>query len=159
MSKLTQGSQIYFIDPDDDSVITIDCATSFNPGGAPADQLDDTCLEDTGFYKYKRGLRNPGQATIGLRPDPAKASHVRLYELYEETADRDIKFALGWADGTDAPNVDSNGDWDFPSTRTWFSFDGYVADFPFDFQRNALVESQVSVQRSGGGVWTEKSGT
>lgn len=158
MSILTQGSKLYMIDPADESLLPIDCVTAFNPGGAPADQLEDTCMEDTsGVRSYKRGLKTPGQAAITLNIDPSNASHVRLYELSEGIANTNLKFALGWSDGTAAPTVDTGGEFNLPSTRTWFTFEGYVADFPFDFQLNALVTGDISIQRSGPGVWVPKA--
>ena len=60
MSVLTQGTQIYFIDPEFDSngpgVREVECATTFTPGGNPADQIEDTCLSDTSrSYKPEIG--------------------------------------------------------------------------------------------------------
>ena len=156
MSIKTQGTKLYFIDPDTEEVVGVDCMTQFNPGGAPADQLEDTCMEDTsGTRTYKPGLRTPGQASISINADPANASHVRLFELSQGDV-VNLHWALGWSDGTAAPTVDSGG-FDLPATRTWFTFDGYVADFPFDFGLNALVASTVSIQRSGAGVWVPKA--
>lgn len=153
MAVLTQGTNVYFIDPADDSVVTVQCATSFNPGGAPADQIEDTCLESTA-RTYKRGLRTPGQATLTINADPTNASHVRLHELSEDDTVDTIKWAVGFSGDTTAPTVDSNGEWVLPAARTWYTFDGYVADFPFDFQLNAVVTTDVSIQRSGGSEWT-----
>lgn len=158
MSKLTQGTQIYFIDPDDRSLVTVACATAFNPGGAPADQIEDTCLEDA-ERSYRRGLRTPGQASMTINADPDTASHVRLHELSESDAadgSEILQWAVGWSDGTAAPTVDSNGDFNLPTTRTWFTFQGYVADFPFDFSLNAVVTTDVTIQRSGGSAWVPK---
>ena len=136
MSVLTQGTQIYFIDPEFDSngpgVREVECATTFTPGGNPADQIEDTCLSDTS-RSYKPGLRTPGQATLGLNADPENESHVRLHELSETDPSPTLKWAVGWADGTAVPTLDSNGDFVLPTTRTWFIFGGYVSDFPFDF--------------------------
>jgi hypothetical protein len=156
MSKLTQGTQIYFIDPDSGDVVEIICATTFNPGGAPRDQLDDTCLADA-VASSKPGLRRPGQATIGVNADPANASHIRLHQLSEDDTNAIVDFAVGWSDGTADPVRDTAGDWDLPTSRTWFTFRGYVADFPFDFALNSLVTSQISIQRSGGSEWTPKA--
>lgn len=157
MSKLSQGTHIFFIDPDTGSPVQVLGATAFNPGGAPAGQIDDTSLEDLDA-KYRRGLRTPGQASMTIKADPEVTSHIRLHELSESDGESEtIKWVVGWSDGTAAPTADSNGDWVLPTTRTWFSFDGYVADFPFDFQLNSVVTTQVSIQRSGGSVWTKKS--
>lgn len=157
MSKLTQGTQIYFLDPDTDAVVKVDCVTAFNPGGAPADQIEDNCLEDT-IRKYKKGLRTPGQASLTVNADPELASHVRLHELSQEDDDRNIQWAVGWSDGVDTPpTVAVGGGLELPTTRTWYTFEGYVSDFPFDFAGNALVATAATIQRSGKGNWTKKA--
>lgn len=161
MSVLTQGTQIYFIDPDAVSagkkIKEIECATTFSPGGNPADQIEDTCLSET-VRSYKPGLRTPGQASLGLNADPKNASHLRLHELSEEDPQPVLKFAVGWSDGTAAPTgVDSHGDFVLPTSRTWFIFDGYVSDFPFDFAANTVVTTQATIQRSGGSQWLPKT--
>lgn len=154
MSILAQGTQIYFIDPENDSVVPVQCATTFTPGGAPADQIEDTCLED--FERsYKPGLRTPGQATIGLNADPRNSSHIRMHQLSEENPSPVLSFAVGWSDGADAPTA-IDGDFVLPETRTWFVFQGYVADFPFDFAQNTVVTTTVAIQRSGGSSWIPK---
>mgnify|MGYP003408845610 CR=1 FL=1 len=155
MSILAQGTQIYTIDPDTDALLTIECATTFTPGGAPADQIDVTCLES--FERsFAPGLRTPGQASIGINADPSNASHLRLHALSETNPSPVLKFAVGWSDGIAAPTIDSDGDFVLPTTRTWFTFEGYVADFPFDFAQNTVVTSAISVQRSGGSAWIAK---
>ncbi|WP_375591601.1 phage tail tube protein [Chitiniphilus eburneus] len=155
MSVLTKGTKIYFIDPDTNAVVAVECATAFNPGGAPADQIEDTCLESL-ERTYKPGLRTPGQASLAINADPTNASHVRLHELSEDNPQPTLKWAVGWPDGTAAPTVDSDGDFVLPTSRTWFTFAGYVSDFPFDFQLNAVVTTQISIQRSGGSAWIKK---
>lgn len=155
MSVLTQGTQVFFVDPNDLSIVTVQCATALNPGGQPADQIEDTCLES--FVRtYKKGLRTPGQASLTVNADPQYESHIRLHELSEESNDRTVKWAVGWSDGTAAPTADSNGDFVLPTTRTWFTFDGYVSDFPMDFAQNTVVVTAATIQRSGGSTWTPK---
>lgn len=159
MSKLSQGTQVYFIDPEFDSsgpgVRVVECATAFNPGGAPADQIEDTCLEAT-TRTYKPGLRTPGQASLTINADPENESHMRLHQLSETDPSPTLKWAVGWSDGTAAPTLDSSGDFELPTTRTWFVFEGYVSDFPFDFAANAVVTSAVTIQRTGGSSWIKK---
>lgn len=167
MSVLTQGTQLFVIDPQFDSngagVREIECITAFNPGGNPADQIEDTCLSDLA-RTYKKGLRTPGQATGTLNADPANDSHVRFYEMSEDDSDQILDWVVGWSDGprnadgepTALPTLDSSGDFDLPTTRTWFRFRGYVSDFPFDFQGNAVVATNFVIQRSGRGYWIRK---
>ena len=156
MSVLTQGTQIYFIDPDDLSIVTVESCTAFNTGGQPADQIEDTSLADMA-RTYKKGLRTPGQASLSINADPQKDSHIRLHELSEENTDRQIKWAVGWSDGTAPPTANSSGAFVLPTTRTWFTFDGYVSDFPLDFAQNTVVVTAATIQRSGGSVWTPKA--
>lgn len=158
MGVLTQGTHIFFIDPEGSSpsVIRVERATTLSPGGSPADQIDDTALED--FDKvFAAGLRTPGQATMGVNADPNLSSHIRLHELSQANPQPTLKWAVGWSDGTDVPTVASDGGFNLPTTRTWLEFDGYVSDFPFDFAGNTIVTTQATIQRSGGLVWTKKS--
>lgn len=158
MSMFAQGSELYFIDPANNAVTKVDCPTGFTPGGAPADQLEDTCIDAT-TKTFKKGLRTPGAATINLLADPRYPSHVRLYELYAEDTDEnvDLQWAIGWSDGKGIPpTADSNGQFVFPTTRTWLPFEGYISDFPFDFQTNTLVATAMTVQRSGLSPWIPK---
>ena len=155
MAILSQGTKIYFIDPSDDSFVVVECATTLTPGGNPADQIETTCLEEND-REYLAGLRTPGQATIGLNADPRESSHVRLHELSQDNPSPVLKWAVGWSDGTDAPTV-TDGDFVLPTSRSWFTFEGYVSDFPFDFAQNTVVTTSVTVQRSGASSWATKA--
>jgi len=155
MAILTQGTQIYFVDPADDSVVEVTGVTTFNPGGAPADQIDITNLVSQ-VKEFLPGLRTPGQASLEINADPTNASHVRLHEL-ANTGTTAIHWAVGFSDGTATPTADSVGDFVLSGTRTWFEFDGYVADFPFDFATNSVVKTTISIQRTGTSTWTRES--
>ncbi|MDY7565785.1 phage tail tube protein [Pseudomonas sp. RTC3] len=162
MSILAQGTQIYALvptiaDPAKLEVIEIECATAFSPGGNPADQIETTCLSAM-VRSYMRGLRTPGQASLTLNADPRNESHVRLYQLSEDDTIESVHWVVGWSDGKDIPpTLSTEGD-DFvlPKTRTWFVFDGYVSDFPFDFAANTVVTTAATIQRSGGSAWIRK---
>ncbi|MBF8793612.1 phage tail protein [Pseudomonas monteilii] len=242
MAILAQGTQVYALVPSTATptlfqVMEVECATAFNPGGNPSDQVEVTCLSDR-VRKYLRGLRTPGQASLTLNADPRNASHVRLHQLSEDDSIESIRWVVGWSDGIDiAPTVGVSGelaaieltsggsgytsaptvafsgggggtgaaataiigdgevvgftitnagsgytstptitltggsgtgaaasavlgdgdDFVLPPTRTWFLFDGYVSDFPFDFAANAAVTSTVTIQRSGGSAWIRKT--
>lgn len=239
MSVLTQGTQVFMLLPPaagaaGNTVMKVECATALNPGGSPKEQIEDTCLESM-ERTYKPGLRTPGQATLNLNADPANVSHVTLHQLSELGGNTNMKWAVGFSDGTAVPTVAPAGslalisvtdggtgyttaptvtitggggtgasatalinagkvvavtvtaggtgytsapvigftggagtgaaaeatynaapDFALPSTRTWFLFEGYVADFPFDFAANAVVATAVSIQRSGGSAWIRK---
>jgi hypothetical protein len=146
MAKKTQGTELYFIDPDTFAVRKVGCVTALNGLTAGRDQIETTCL-DSEAREYMAGMATPGAAQFTINFDPADASHVRLHELY--VAGTTLDFALGWSDGTGiAPTSDSTA-FDLPTTRTWIAFEGYVSDLPFDFALNSVVSSQVSIQVSG----------
>ncbi|WP_371263218.1 phage tail tube protein [Pseudomonas sp. NBRC 111118] len=69
-----------------------------------------------------------------------------------------VSFTGGAGTGAAATaSVNSEPDFTLPTSRTWFLFDGYVADFPFDFAANAVVTTAASIQRSGGSAWIRKT--
>jgi hypothetical protein len=154
MAKKTQGTQLYVIDPDDLSVITVGCVTAITGINATRDQIETTCL-DSSARTYVAGLAAPGAAQFTINFDPEDDSHVRLHELYVEGVD--LMWALGWSDGTAAPSSASTDGFAVPTTRTWIQFDGFISDLPFDFALNTVVTSNVSVQVSGFPTITPKS--
>jgi hypothetical protein len=236
MSKLTQGTHVFFLDDTGTTpeIVKVQKATSFNPGGDPATEHDDTNL-DSEEMEYIAGMRQPGSASLGIRPDPGEDSHLTMWNISRRLPSPALKWVVGWSDGdikprigqgvasvsvsaggsgyasgtttvtfsdpedasgvtatgvatvvdgevteilvtdpgtgyTAAPSVTvagdgtgatataTLGDYSFvlPTTRTWFTMAGYIADFPFDFQTNALVESEVSIRRTGGAKWHKK---
>lgn len=103
MAIKTQGTQLYFIDPANDSVVAVQCSTGITGFSSPRDQIETTCLESDS-RSYEPGMRTPGAITLNLNFDPSSASHMRIHELYV-SGERSVEFALGWSDGTDAPLV------------------------------------------------------
>ncbi len=150
MAQRTKGTQVYIIDPEgtnEGDVLTISCATAINSGGAPRDQLESTCLESDA-RSYEAGLATPGQATLNLNFDPTVASHLRIFELWQSGTKFDM--AVGFGDGTDPADVDTNGEFDLPDTRTFLVLnDAYFSDCPLDFALNALITAAVTLQKSG----------
>lgn len=166
MSILTQGTQVFLLDPGIGgagplAVLEVKGVTAFNPGGNPADEIEDTPLSERNSKKFKRGLRTPGQASVTVSADPRESSHLRLFQMAESNSESDegnsVKWAVGWADGTSVPTLNTDGDdFELPEDRTWFSFEGYVSDFPFDFSGNTIVTTAATVKRSGGSQWIKK---
>nr|WP_267285397.1 phage tail tube protein [Pseudomonas oryziphila] len=69
-----------------------------------------------------------------------------------------VAFTGGAGSGATATaSVNLEADFVLPPSRTWFVYEGYVADFPFDFAANAVVSTAVSIQRSGGSAWIKKT--
>lgn len=145
MAVKTQGTELYFADPADNSIVKVGCVTTISGLTAARDQIETTCL-DSAARTYEAGMATPGAATFGINFDPSDASHVRLHELY--VAGTKVNWALAWSDGTAPPTATTDADFDLPATRTCITFNGYISDLPFDFALNAVVASTVSIQVS-----------
>lgn len=152
----TAGTELYFLDPADCSVVQVGCPTSITGLDSTIEQLETTCLESTA-RTYEAGLATPGTASFTLNLDPQDASHTRLLEL--KAAGLSTKWVIGFPDaiGT-APTgtTDSDGECAFvlPANRTWLEFEGFVNSYAFDFSLNALITATVGIQVSGDPVLT-----
>lgn len=152
----TAGTELFFLDPVDCSVVQVGCPTSITGLDSTIEQLETTCLESTA-RTYEAGLATPGTASFTLNLDPQDASHTRLLEL--KAAGLSTKWVIGFPDaiGT-APTgtTDSDGECAFvlPSNRTWLEFEGFVNSYAFDFSLNALITATVGIQVSGDPVLT-----
>lgn len=155
MALKTARTSLYFIDPDYNTagagIVTVGCATSISGIGASRDQLEDTCLEDDA-RSYEAGLGTPGQASFTINFDPSDESHVRIYNLWR--AGTKVDWALGLSDGPAAPaalvppTLETDDTFILPDTRSWVTFNGYVADVPLDLALNALLTANVTIQVS-----------
>lgn len=146
MAVKTQGTDLFVIDPADESLIEVGCVTSIDGIDTALDQIETTCLSGSA-RTYLAGLATPGTATFGINTDPSDPSHVRLHQL--KVAGTTLQWALGWSDGTANPTVDSAGNFNLPNTRSWITFEGFMNSFPFSFQQNSVVQSTVGIQVSG----------
>lgn len=157
----TQGTELYYIDPADGSVVPIGCITSIDGIDVTVEQNEVTCLQDL-VRRYEAGLGTPGTATFGIYTNPGDASHVRLHEL--KTLGTTLQWAVGWSDNTGLPptsvlNTDNEYEFDLPAERSWLTFEGFMNSFPFSFQQNAPVASQIGIQVSGEPLLTPRSAT
>lgn len=149
MAVKTQGTQLYIIDPEPSAgceILTVLCATSLSGLGAPREQIETTCLEDDA-RTYVGGLATPGQLTVTLNFDPNNESHYRMYELWRDNVD--FTFAIGVGSDIGTPTLDSNCDFEFPTTRAFLTAQGYVVDLPLEFALNQVVTASVPIQVSG----------
>lgn len=146
MAIETQGTKLYVIDPDDESLIEVGCVTSIDGVDTTTEQIETTCLEDTA-RTYTSGLATPGSATFGINTDTSDATHVRLHAL--KVRGDTLQWVVGWSDGTTDPTVDSAGAFNLPTSRSWLQFSGFMSSYPFSFQQNAVVQSTIGIQISG----------
>lgn len=147
MAVKTQGTDLYFFDPTDQTVKSAGCVTSIDGIDTTIEQIETTCLRDTA-RTYEAGLATPGTATFGLNTDLKDSNHTRLLELKQ--AGTTLQWAVGWSEAPGVPptGFDSNG-FITPTTRSWLLFEGFMNSFPFSFQGNAVVTSTVGIQVSG----------
>lgn len=149
MAKSTIGTKVYIIDPEGSNgpqVLAVECAISIDGLGAPREQVDVTCLEDTA-RRFIAGLATPGALTVNINADFENESHIRLHQMYVARTVFDM--AIGWGDGDSVPTIGSDGRLDFPADRTFIEArDTYVSDFPFTFNLNSVVQSAMSFQLS-----------
>lgn len=146
MAKKTQGTQMYTIDPADESLLEVGCVTSIDGIDTTNEQIETTCLADSA-RTYLAGLATPGTATFGINVDTSDASHIRLHQL--KRAGTTLDWAVGWSDGTVDATVDTGGTFDLSTTRSWLRFRGFMTSYPFNFAQNSVVQSTVGIQISG----------
>lgn len=158
MAVKTQGTELYIIDPADETVLAIGCTTSIDDAGPTRNMTQvPACLDDPeGKATQVAADLAPGTLSFGLNADPREASHIRLHELL--ISGQTIKFAWGWNDGTGIdPTVDTNGDFDLPDTRTWRVGEGVVTNFPFNLAANSFISTTVQIASTEPGQWLKKS--
>lgn len=152
MATKTQGTYIYFIDPADESLVTVGCPINPSFSASTTDQIETTCITDT-TRTYIAGLQSPGTFSFTIRYDADEASHARIQDL--QTAGTTVLWAIGLSDGTAAPTVDTGGTFDLPTSRSWRRFSGFITEYSENYADNSVVEGQVSVQVSGAVEYTE----
>jgi len=149
MAVKTQGTQLFILDSTASGgaeILSIQCATSLSGLGAAREQIEVTCLEDDA-RSYEGGLATPGQLSVTINFDPANESHYRMYELWKTNVN--FKFAIGFGPETNVPTIDTAGDFDFPTARTYLEAEGYVVDLPLEAALNAVWTATVPIQVSG----------
>lgn len=154
MAMLTQGTEFYFLDPVGDTVTKVACPISITGLGGPREQIPTTCL-DSEEQESLPGFANPGPISVVIQFDPNEPSHTRLYELFQDSQQRNIPWAIGLSDdpGTAPSSGDSTG-FVLPTTRSWWEFLGYVADVPIDINLNSVYQGTMTIQRSGAVTFT-----
>lgn len=146
----TQGTELFFIDSTSSSVaaiVKLACPTGIQGLGGAADQIEDTCLDNTTDKTYQRGLGNPGQLTVPFNFVPRDISHQLLFDL-KDRGDV-LKWLACLSESATDPTLDTNELFDAPADRTSFAFDGYISDVTIDIATNEIVRGTLVVQRSG----------
>ena len=152
MSIKTQGTNLYFIDSA--AVVTMGCPTGITGLGGTRDQIETTCLNATDDKAYVSGLGNPGQISVPFVFDPQDVSHQTLKDLHD--SGEKIEWTIGLSDGTASPTIVS-GSFSLPTTRSFITFEAFVADLNLDIATNEVVRGTLTLQRSGSTALSVKS--
>jgi len=151
MAIKTQGTKLYAIGASD-TLLSI-CATNISVGSASSSEIDTTTLCSS-TKTYLSGVQESPEVTFTILFDPTSAAHAALLALKKSSTS--LKFAIGLSDGTADPTV-TTGDFTLPTTRSWIAFDGFIKDFPLDFQGDSVINSQLTVKASGDFTLTPKT--
>jgi hypothetical protein len=155
MAMLTQGTQLWFVNPTSNALVQVPAIRTFNPGGTASDSIELLYLGGH-VRNYLKGARTPAVASATIDADSSSGPHIVLHEMSLEDDQNATEWALGFEDGTAEPTVNTDGTLSCPTTRTWFKFNGFVTDFPLDLASNTVVSTALSIQRSGDPEWQKK---
>ncbi|WP_041522987.1 phage tail tube protein [Gilvimarinus agarilyticus] len=158
MPKLSKGTHLFFIDPDDDSTVKVHKPKNIDGIDAPLTDIDITGLDDEGF-EYEGGMAQPGDVSLTIDLDPDIPSHYRMYELMTQSPRPVLQWAVGWSDGTEEPSGTHADGFDFTTAvtgRAYSLFRGHVKSMPQSFTINAMVGGTVAVKMSGSPVLMKK---
>jgi len=150
----TQGTELFYINPDDVSpeVVKMVCPTGVSGLGGAKDQIESTCLDTTDDKTYVAGLGNPGQISVPFNLIPREASHQDLLTL------KDAGTVLHWlaclSEAATDPTMDTDYHFVVPAGRTSFAFDAFIKDVNIDVATNEIVRGTLTLQRSGAVVAT-----
>ena len=150
-SVKTQGSKLFVVDLLSSSiaaVVAMECPTGITGLGGAADQIEDTCLDDTVDKSFVRGLGTPGTVSVPFILKPQAASQQFLWDLKD--AGDTVPWMIDLSDGSAVPALDGEAfDEPPPTTRTFFKFDAYISDINIDIATNTVVKGTLTLQRSG----------
>lgn len=144
MAKKTQGTELFY-QSNATTMVRVGGLTGVTGTGGARSQIDKSDLSSTEM-EYFAGLANPGSVATPLNFDPSNQVHQDLLALFQ--SGESVIWVVGLSDGT-APPTSASGVITYPTTRTYRTFLGYVADFPIDAALNSKYETAMTVQRSG----------
>lgn len=145
----SQGTELYFhgLTTSAGAATRVVCVTSISGLGGARDQIDTTCLDNTGDRTYVGGLGNPGQVQVGFNVHKNELSHEEVLALKE--SGEVVSWGIYSGDGAGVPTVDSNGELQPVAGRASAIFEGYVSDVAIDIQGNDIWKGTITIQRSG----------
>ena len=151
----TQGTELWTVATATTSA-KIGRLTSVNPPSPNSDELETTDLDSTA-KEFVQGLRDYGEAQIGIFFDPAASSnHQQLITDFQSGVTRE--WLIGLSDGVTAvPAVVASSFGSPATTRSWIKFTGFIKSTPIQMATNGLATATLTVRCSGTPVFTWKA--
>ena len=150
----TQGTELFLNNPlnTDPTLEKFACPTGISGLGGAADQIEDTCLDNTTDKTYQRGLGNPGQVSVPFNFIPRDTSHQDVLTALK-TDGRVLSWLIAFSESTAQPTLDTDGVFARPATRTTALLSAYISDVNIDIANNEIVRGTMTLQRSGAVDW------
>lgn len=142
----SQGTELYWAAAPA-TVRRVVCATSISGLGGARDQVDVTCLDNTGDREFVGGLGNPGQVTVGFNVHKGELAHQELLEL--KASGQTVSWGIYSSGSATVPTADSSATMQPVADRVSAIFNAYVADINIDIQGNDIWKGTITLQRSG----------
>jgi hypothetical protein len=152
----TQGTHLYFVDRSGAAaLVKMVCPTGISGvTDGNRDQIEDTCLDNEDERTYIAGLSSPATVTVPFVLNPQEASHQLLFDL-KDTGEM-VDWIVLLSDGTAAPTLTAE-EIVPPTTRSSFTFEGFVTGVSLDIATNEVVRGTLTIQRSGAVTTTWKT--
>lgn len=138
-----KGTQIYFVSQN--AIRALGCPTAITGIDATVGSRDRTPL-GSAYATSEPGNKTPSAVSISINYDTADQTH-RFMRGFKE-AGQIITLAVGLSDGTSAPTIEQNGNFLYPSDRSWAELVGYVTSFPLSAQSGAAMDVSFSFQQT-----------
>lgn len=140
----TQEMQIFALI--NKKIVRFVCPKNIKFGQDSFGKIDVTCL-DAKNKQYLRGMRDPGEAGIGINYNDENTSHEELLQLAE--AGTEVQWFVGSNHTAEPPTYVEATGVTLPTTRNWWSFDGYMNDAaPNDIEVDAAVGFDFTIVRT-----------
>lgn len=156
MAQQTAGTQLFLVNPDasvsdglQPEIVEVGCPTAITIPSEETEQIEITCLNDL-VRRYRAGLRTPGAFTFTIAFDDSDDSHELLFNLQQ--LGTTVRFIVAFSGDDALPSIvatSAGATVAYPTTRSFFAFDGYVSGIPFSAELNGVYTSEVSVQVDG----------
>lgn len=151
----TQGTQVFTVV--NGAIVRFVCPKNFKFGQDSFGKIDVTCL-DAESKQYVRGIRDPGEAGIGINLDDENTSHIELLKIAESGEVKE--WYVGSSHSKTPPTYTAGSGIDLPKDRNWWSFKGYMNDTaPNDIEVDAVINYDFTIVRTSKVTMTRREVT